>query len=100
MTIIYKKLAESFTKWGERFDQIKREGDVAIFRRTNKTGKEQFEVVVISRHNGYEVQGVKIEPSETYPSSSAWGTYGWTTNTRERAEELFVEAIKRTVGSK
>lgn len=94
--INHKPLATTFTKWGDTFIQIKREGDVAIFSRKSTSGFEQFEIIIIQRHNGYEVKGVKVDAAETYPSSSSWGAYGWTTNSRERAEELFTGAINRS----
>ena len=37
-----------------------------------------YEVVKLGRHNGYQMGGVFIEPAETYPGSSLWGITGWT----------------------
>lgn len=92
---MHKPLPETFTKYGDTFQQIERIGDAAIYSRTSPNGRKGYEVILISRHDGYEVQGVVIPPAEVYPSSSAWGTYGWTTNDRIRADELFSAAIKK-----
>ncbi len=80
----YKPLETEFTKKGFRLKQLWRDGDVAVFHKVRvesaNTGKPfdaGFETVVIGRHNGYELGGVKIEPAETYPGDSQWGTKGW-----------------------
>ena len=45
-----------------------------------------YEVIIVSRHSGYELGGQYIEPAETYPSSSQWGTKGWTFTCVKHAE--------------
>ncbi len=80
--LTYKPIAVSFTRKGFRFNQLHREGDFAIFHRVDESGDKPrdagFEVVVIARHDGYEIAGNKIEPSEVYPSNEQWGSMGWT----------------------
>lgn len=76
----YKPLEKEFTKNKFRLKQLVREGDVAIFHKVGLDPQPHdagFEVVVIGRHNGYEIAGNKIEPSECYPSNEQWGTKGW-----------------------
>lgn len=89
--ISHKPLASQFTKIGFSYTQIVRNGDLAIYRQFKHV--EMFETVVISRHNGYEVAGSKIEPAETYPSSEQWGTKGWTYSTLEHAKEKLAALI-------
>jgi hypothetical protein len=87
-----KKLAEKFVKKEFRHTLLKREGDLAIYRRkqvgTNATA--HFEVVIITRHDGITINGNLIEAGELYPSSSQWGDRGWTCNTLELAEKRFL----------
>jgi hypothetical protein len=96
--INHKPLETEFKKNTYRFRLIRREGDLAIFHKVALKGAMRpkdvdagFEVVVISRHNGYELGGVKIEPAETYPSSEQWGSKGWTCTTLLRAEQKLDE---------
>ena len=85
-----KKLPKQFDKKGFTYTQIKREGMKAIFKQTKK-GQESatYEVVKISKHNGYELGGQKIPPGEAYPSTSQWGNSGWTYRTIEDAEKKY-----------
>jgi len=86
----HKKLSEEFIKGQFIFKQTDRKGDLAVYKKVNRHTKHfTYEVIKISRHDGYEVAGVKIEPAEVYPSSSVWGTYGWTFITYEKALEKF-----------
>jgi hypothetical protein len=82
----YKVIPTNFTKKGFTYEQVKREGNRAIFKQTRK-GTElcNFEVVRLGKHNGYTMGGVYIEPSETYPGSSLWGIMGWTCTSLEDA---------------
>ena len=89
----YKPIETEFVKSGYRFRQIRREGDVAIFHKVGQKGAKHnasfdggFEVVNISRHDGYEIAGVKMEPAEQYPSPEMWGTKGFTFTTFFAAE--------------
>lgn len=78
-------LKTAFTKKGWTFEQIARQGMIAIYHRT-KGRVEDWEVVRIQSHNGREIAGEKFPPSEYYPSSETWGTHGWTYTSRELAE--------------
>ena len=73
----YKLLKTEFESKGFKFKQIERNGDAAIYLKTKGNWKG-WEVIKISRHNGYTLGGSIIEPSETYPSSSMWGQSGFT----------------------
>jgi hypothetical protein len=82
-----KTIPKTFSKKGFNYKQIKREGMKAIFEQSKK-GQESvsFEVVKISKHQGYELGGQKIPPGEAYPGTSMWGITGWTFRDLKSAE--------------
>lgn len=95
-TIQHKPLGTEHTYDGFLHSQIYREGDVAMFAKTamrnaNRAHERQagYEVVIVSRHNGYEIAGVKVEPAEMYPKGEQWGTKGWTFDTFPRAKRAY-----------
>jgi hypothetical protein len=98
--ITYKPLKTEFTHKGFRYNQLYREGDFAIFHMVAEKGTLHqksfdcgFEVVIIKRHDGYELAGTKIEPAEVYPGTSQWGSYGWTYRDLYHAELKFQELV-------
>jgi hypothetical protein len=85
-----KILSKNIQNKGFIYKQIKREGDKAIYEQTKKGFKfKNYEVVKISRHNGYEIGGQYIAPAETYPGASQWGVNGWTFSDLKDAEKKF-----------
>jgi hypothetical protein len=80
----YKILETEFDKLGFHFKQLFREGDYAIYEKT-KGNSKGFETIRVSRHNGYTIAGVTIEPAETYPNNEQWGVHGFTPWTIEDA---------------
>lgn len=87
----YKQLNEKFTLKSHVYEQVKREGTVAIFKQSHKENPDKFryEVVRIGKHNGYTLGGTHLEPAETYPGASQWGINGFTCMTMEAAEKRF-----------
>jgi hypothetical protein len=85
-----KTIPKTFNKKGFNYKQIKRDGMKAIFEQSRK-GQDSvsFEVVKISKHNGYELGGQKIPPGEAYPGTSQWGIAGWTFQDLKSAEGKF-----------
>ena len=98
-----KLLPEKFTKKGFKHVLIKREGRVALYKRYQQESIKtlHYEVVVISQHNGIHIEGNYIEPGELYPSTSQWGSFGWTfgKNQLEQAEEKFLVVQKQLLES-
>jgi hypothetical protein len=92
-----KKLPEKFIKKGFKHSLIKREGNVALYKRrlAESAVNHHYEVVIITSHNGISIDGNYIEPGELYPSTSQWGNMGWTCNTLEHAESKFKSAVKQ-----
>ena len=87
-----KILEESFTSKGFKLQQIKRDGDVAIYKKQlddPEAESSHYEVIAIKRHNGYEIAGVKMPPAEMYPSDSQWGDWAFTCTSIEDANKRF-----------
>jgi hypothetical protein len=74
-----KILPKYLKKNGFELIQMFRHGNVALYRKRKPDQEsEHFEVIRVQSHKGYTVQGVKIPPSEHFPSDEQWGTHGWT----------------------
>ena len=89
-----KILEESFTSKGFKLQQVKRDGDIAIYKKQlddPECENYHYEVIAIKRHNGYEIAGVKMPPAEMYPSDSQWGDWAFTCTTIEDANRRFGE---------
>jgi hypothetical protein len=90
----YKPIKEKFTREGYTHTLLKRKGDVAIYEQRKTKNNVAYEVIVISRHDGYTLGGAYIEPAETYPSNSEWGVKGFTYRDLTKAEEKFISLVK------
>lgn len=90
-------LPTQFTKSGWTFQQVKREGNVAIFQRSKGGKQAHFEVVRVQHHEAFKFPGRDVETpaGEHYPSSEQWGTHGWTHNMIEDAERKFSELVAK-----
>lgn len=91
-----KPLPKTFRKSGFDFEQLKRIGNVALYRKTNGN-IESFELVKVQAHDGYFIKDVEMPPAEFYPSSEQWGTNGWTFTTRDEAELMFQKLAKGAI---
>lgn len=85
----YKLLKEEISKDGFTLKQLKRKKNKAIYEQWKDDRIFSYEVIVISKHEGYTIAGTFIEPSEMYPSSSQWGVKGFTYNKLEDAEKKY-----------
>lgn len=54
-----------------------------------------YEVVVVQRHDAYEIGGTKVEAAETMPSTSQWGRLGFTYRDEASATVRFDELLKQ-----
>ena len=63
-----------------RYDQIERQGMIAIYSQTHKaSGTQRYEVVRVRVRPPYIFPSGKSLPEhEAYPSAHAWGQDGWT----------------------
>ena len=85
----YKSLKEEISKDGFTLKQLKRKKNKAIYEQWKDGRIFSYEVIVISKHDGYTIAGNFIEPSEMYPCSSQWGVKGFTYNKLEDAEKKY-----------
>lgn len=84
------KLLTEYQKNGHRFTQYCRAGNLAIFHgRAIKGKSETWEVIHIQSHNGREIGGKFVEPSEFPPSNEQWGSKGWTFTNPDLARDRF-----------
>jgi hypothetical protein len=92
-----KKLETEFTlnadKRGDNvFKQVKRNDFAAIYQRFDMEGKPlEFEVFAVKKAGGVAVFGRYYEPYEAYPGAGAFGRTAWSTNTIQRAQQIFDE---------
>jgi len=90
-----KKLDKEFESSSFKFKQIHREKMFAIYERHHISSENKhFETIKIQSHNGYEIAGNKIPPSECYPTSNSWGTHGFTCLTKKAAYDKLDEMMK------
>jgi len=90
-----KKLDKEFESSSFKFKQIHRENMFAIYERHHISSENKhYEAIKIQSHNGYEIAGNKIPPSECYPTSNSWGTHGFTSLTKKAAYDKLDEMMK------
>src|SRR5882672_10396203 len=82
-------LLTSFTDTTFQYTQIDRVGNIAFFTQTHKkSGIVRYEVVVIDIQPVHTFpNGITTPEHEAYPSSSQWGSKGWTMYTEAGARE-------------
>lgn len=96
-----KKLDKEFESASFKYKQIHRENMFAIYERQHiSSANKHFEAIKIQSHNGMEIAGNKIPPSEYYPSSNSWGRHGYTCTTRKAAYERLDRMMKEDVVNK
>ena len=86
-----KTLPTTFGSDDFDFQQLRREGDVAIFVKQKPPFKfKSYEVVIIQKRDAYIwPNGLTTPAHEAMPSSRDWGKYGWTYQTLQDAELRF-----------
>lgn len=93
-----KQLPTSFIYKGLEYVRLKRDGMVALVKVVKPTKQEtlNYEVWKIQSHDGYEINGVYIEPAESAPSTSTWGKQGWsyTPDEYDRAKAKYSSLIE------
>ena len=89
--ITHKPLKDKFYSKGFNFVLIKREKNKAIYKKSATKKNFCYEVIKISRHNGYSLQGAYVEPAETYPGDKQWGVSGFTYKDLEAAEKQYAK---------
>jgi hypothetical protein len=97
-----KKLDKEFESANFKYKQIHRENMYAIYERKHTETKSDphYEAIKIQSHNGMEIAGNKIPPSEYYPSSNSWGRHGYTCTSRKAAYDRLDKMMKEDVINK
>ena len=78
-------------------EQIERIEKYAIYSKYRKGFKKEtfhYEVIMIQSHNGREINGRSIDPTEYYPSATKWGTLGFTCPSLQEAKEKLNKIIE------
>jgi hypothetical protein len=99
----YRALERDFQRGQFSYHQLAREQDIAIYSQSWRGCSEPriaFEVICVRRHNGKEIKGQRVEPSEFYPSSSEWGKYGFTFTDQAAAVAKLRELTRRRIRSR
>ncbi len=89
--IEHKPLKEYFSKYGFDYKMVKRTKKKAIFEQFKNNKIYAYELILISKHDGFHLGENYIEPSETYPCNNEWGVKGFTYKTLEEAELKYHE---------
>lgn len=91
----YKPLGDVLKRQGYLYKKIFRQGKWAIYGQYKKAPEKlvAFEVVKIGKHNGFSIAGLFFPPAETYPTSSMWGSSGWTYRELEKAKQSLSEKM-------
>jgi hypothetical protein len=96
-----KKLDTEFESAGYKYKQIHREDMYAIYERHYISSENKhYEAIKINSHNGYEIAGNKIPPSECYPTSNSWGTHGFTCINKQAAYNRLDRMMKESAINK
>lgn len=96
MKTLEKEFVLNADKRGDNtFKQIKRNEYAAIYQRFNMEGKPlEFEVFAIKVAGGTEIFGRYYDKYEQYPGAAAFGRTAWSTNSIQRADQIFDEITK------
>ena len=90
-----KPLGTTYRKNTFHYEQITRDGDIAIFKQRLREGVGclAYEVIVIRKDPEREIAGVVIPAHERAPGNEEWGRFGWTFPTLERARAKMKELV-------
>ncbi len=97
-----KKLEKELESAGFKYKQIHREDMYAIYerKRIDCNSSPHYESIKIQSHNGMEIAGNKIPPSEYYPSSNSWGRHGYTCLDKKAAYNRLDRMTKEDIANK
>lgn len=94
----YRPLKKEFRSRGFHYKEVERHGDLAIYEQRSAHGSVNWEVIRITRHNGFKIAGLQFPPAEMYPGAGQWGMKGWTLKSLERAQEKLREIERKMKG--
>lgn len=83
----YKPLPKEVRKKGMYYKLVERDENFAIYSIGNSVSAFLgYEIFEVPRHDGFEIKGNKIPPTEYMPSDESFGVTAFHTNTLERAK--------------
>lgn len=88
---VYRPLEQSFREDGFSFQLVARQGDVALFAKTQpKHTVPGYEVVIVQKHKATYWPDGRVSPArEAMPRSEEWGTKAWTPGNWRSALHMF-----------
>lgn len=88
-----------FKKYGEVFSMMMRNRDVVMYRRYRNGKLTGFEVLMIRYRHESKIGDNVIKAGECLPSSSQWGTFGWSflKSEEKKALDKFASCCKPAV---
>lgn len=89
-----KTLPETFTQDGFKFTMLKRDGRVALLRKSKSELNTGYEVVIVQHRPAKVFKGRVFPEYESMPASEQWGSAGWTFVDRETAEARFASLTR------
>jgi hypothetical protein len=83
------KYTTNYTRNVYTYTEIKRNENIALFEGVTALGSKQFEVHVLRDKQAHPKSNNAGEMILCSPSTSEWGRFGFTYQTREKADEKF-----------
>ena len=88
------KLLTNYKKNGYQFSLVERVGAFAAFKGERVGGMSTWEVIEVQSHDGLNLFGKFLPPTEYAPNNAQWGVKGWTYMSEEKALGRLVELTK------
>jgi hypothetical protein len=90
----YRPLSTEFAYSGFGLTQVKRIGNVAIYKQTKGKQSPAYEVVIIRNAESKTAFGHEFPAAEYYPRSEDWGTYAFTYSALAEVERKFEKLLR------
>ena len=88
-----KTLPTEFKKYGDRFVQLSRKDNVALYARIYNGTTYAYEVVIIRQKPARTILNKVIPAQEVYPSNEEFGILGWCFTSKPKALEKYHELL-------
>ena len=91
-----KPLAKTFSKNGFTYEEVIRQGDIAIYKQRLRPGAGElaFEVFRVNKNEERKMGGAVIPAAESGPSNEQFGASAWSYPELGRAKAKFAELVK------
>lgn len=92
-----KQLATSFTRKGFQYDQVLREGLLAIYSQKSLASGDivAYEVIKIKEAPPHIIAGIEFPATELYPSDEQFGLNGWSLGTFGDLSRAYSKALEK-----